>query len=249
MGNWLYAIPFTTALAFALILHLGDFLAAIVKYRKEYLDALKLLAAPKEVLNEGQGAKSIVESRFLIISIIATAIVALPAYLLTKKHFTSLSGEPLLFLIGLLLIVMAAITFISRGKHKENASVTNKSAVITGLVQGLAVIPGISRSGITECALLLQGIEQQDAVRLSFLMSAPMILASFVAFYIVEGFGGFSLDVVIVGILVSAAVSFLTMDALTKLARKVPPYYFLAAIGILAMVPMAIRLVYGGIAS
>lgn len=249
VGNWFYGLSFTTALAFALILHLGDFLAAIVKYRTEYVNALGMLAHPKDITSEADSRPTVVEGRFLILSIIASAVVALPAYELTKKYFTSLSGEPLLFLVGLLLIGMAVITFISRDKGKAGAKVSIITALVTGAAQGLAVIPGISRSGITECSLLLQGVEQQEALRLSFLMSAPMILASFAAFYLLEGFAGFTLPVIIVGVLVSAVISYLTMDVLTALARKIPAYYFLAAIGLLAMVPMLIRLTLGAIAS
>lgn len=232
----LFGIPFRTAVAFALSLHVGDFLAALYRYRAEYRDALSHLSRPATYSTK---VHDVTDSRFLILSILFTSVLALPLYLLVRKHLGGQSGEGLLFFIGLSLLAMAAITFFSHRKSAEKPlDVT--TTILAGLAQALAVIPGISRSGITQCTLLLCGIRQDKAMRLSFLMSAPMILAAVVAFFLVEGFGGLDLGAVLLGIGVSALASFLTMDALTKIARRVPAWQFMAAIGLLALVPFVL---------
>lgn len=236
-GNAFFSLSFQTAIAFALILHIGDLIAALYRYRSEYSSAVASLAKPRRIFSFENP-----ESSFLILSIIATAVVALPAYLLVKKIFSNLRGEWLLGAVGVLLIVMAVITWISHSRKNREENVSLKSSLLTGFAQGLAVIPGISRSGITQSALLLQGFEPEKAMRLSFLMSAPMIAAAFLAFYVIEGFSGFGLDVILLGIAVSALVSFLTMDFLTKIAKRIPTPVFLAGMGLLALVPLGISL-------
>jgi len=240
----LFKIPFQTAVAFALALHIGDFLAAIYKYRAAYADAFWQLLQPAH-LTRFETEERMQDARFLILSVFASAAVGLPAYLLLRKIFTNISGEPLLFFIGIFLIAMGIVTWHSRRKPVGRKQIDLHTTILTGAAQGLAVIPGISRSGITQCALLLQGIPQERAMRLSFLMSAPMIAASVVAFYFVEGFAGLDPALVLAGIAVSAIASLLTMDAITKIARRVPSWQFMAAIGLLALVPFALKLMTG----
>ncbi len=239
----LFKIPFHTAVAFALALHVGDLLAALYKYRTEYAETFRQFVKPA-TLNQfqTQTPQSIQEARFLVLSVLASAAVGLPAYLLLRQAFAGLSGEPLLFAIGLLLIGMAALTWHSRNAERKDKPLDLKTTLITGAAQGLAVLPGISRSGITQCTLLLQGVAQERAMRLSFLMSAPMIAAAVIAFQLVEGFGGLDPVLVLAGIAVSAIASLLTMDALTKIARKVPSWQFMAAIGALALVPFVLKI-------
>ncbi len=244
VANYFFGISFATAIAFALILHIGDLLAAIVRYRQAYFDAIISLKNPNGIINNWNNQTE-KQSGFLVISLIATVIVALPLYLLTKKIFSKVNGAPLLFAAGLLLVVMAIITYFANKKeHSQWKEIGIVSSIITGIAQGFAVIPGISRSGITQSALLAQGIEPDKAMKFSFMMSAPMIFAAIVAYYFVSGFAGISISFAILGIIISALFSFLTMDVLTKLASKVKPYYFLAAIGILSMIPFAISLFF-----
>lgn len=244
-GDAFFGMTFKATLAFALILHLGDLIAAMWRYRSEYASAIKLSLTPKKIMGQTGAGDPLAEQKFLIISIIATAAVAAPLYLLSRKFFTGISGEPLLAAIGLLLIAMAAITFVSRRRPRRATLPGMKAAIATGACQGLAVLPGISRSGITQCAFLLQGVEPQRAVRYSFLMAAPMIALAFIGFYAVDGFAGLPLDVIILGIAISAIASHLTMGFIGDLARKIPAHYFLAAVGMLAMVPMALKLALG----
>ncbi len=237
-----FRIPFQTALAFALALHAGDLLAALYKYRDEYVQAFREFFKPR-TLTRFDGSSEQNDGRFLVVSVLASAAVGLPAYLLFRHGFAGVTGEPLLFAVGLVLLFMAAITWHSRRKVQGKRNIGLKETLFTGAAQGLAVIPGISRSGITQCALLLQGVPQQKAMQLSFLMSAPLIAAAIIAFQLVEGFGALDLTAVALGIGISAITSLLTMDALTKLAARIPAYAFLAGIGLLAMVPAVLRFV------
>ncbi|HLD75919.1 MAG TPA: undecaprenyl-diphosphate phosphatase, partial [Candidatus Norongarragalinales archaeon] len=189
-ANAFFGISFQTAVAYALALHAGDLLAAVYKYRKDYTEAVRQLLSPNK-LTQFPPNDARTDGRFLVLSVLTTSVVALPAYLLLRKQFSEFSGETLLLVIGFLLLAMAGITVFS-GKRPGEKPLDLKTTLFVGAAQGLAVIPGISRSGITQSALLLQGVPQERAMRLSFLMSAPMIAAALVAFFLVEGVGSLS---------------------------------------------------------
>jgi undecaprenyl-diphosphatase len=78
--------------------------------------------------------------------------------------------------VGWGLIITGALLSLTRGSRDRGVSFTD--AFLTGIVQGIAVTPGISRSGATISLLLLRGIRRRDAVRFSFLLSIPAVLGA-----------------------------------------------------------------------
>src|SRR3989344_7590716 len=100
-GNWLFSIPFKEALAFAIVLHLGDLAAALYRYREEYANALLSLRNPATILDFSSRDYPDKEHSFLFVSVAATVVVALPLYFLSKGLFADLRGEWLLGAVGL----------------------------------------------------------------------------------------------------------------------------------------------------
>lgn len=88
----------------------------------------------------------------------------------------SFNGEllPLCFMITALLLIITQVF----GKSIRTKKISYKTAITIGIVQGLAVLPGISRSGSTICTGVLCGLDAKNASRFSFLLSIPIILAS-----------------------------------------------------------------------
>lgn len=88
----------------------------------------------------------------------------------------SFNGEllPLCFMITALLLIITQVF----GKSIRTKKISYKTAITIGIVQGLAVLPGISRSGSTICTGVLCGLDSKNASRFSFLLSIPIILAS-----------------------------------------------------------------------
>jgi undecaprenyl-diphosphatase len=86
--------------------------------------------------------------------------------------------------VGGLLFITAVVLYLPTRTRSDSDNpakdVEDREAVSTGLVQGLAVLPGLSRSGVTISALLMQRIDKETAMRFSFLMSVPAVLAIFV---------------------------------------------------------------------
>jgi undecaprenyl-diphosphatase len=110
----------------------------------------------------------------LAVGTLATAVTAFPARDAAKASFD------MLWVVGLCLVVTAVVVYTTRflGGHGDGASeatTTWKHTVLVGLAQGLAVFPGVSRSGLTIATGLGVGLDRTWAARFSFLMSIPAI--------------------------------------------------------------------------
>jgi len=109
--------------------------------------------------------------------------------------------------------------------------------IILGFTQAAAVLPGLSRSGLTVAVLLLRGFRDPEALRLSFLMSIPIVLAG----NIILNLGQMHFDAAsLVGIASAAVVGFLTMKLLLGFARRVNFGYFALVFGMLTIVSVLI---------
>jgi len=120
---------------------------------------------------------------------------------------------------------------------KETTSM--KDAVIAGVVQAFAAFPGLSRSGLTISTLFFRGYDPQRAIKISFLMSIPVVLAAEIGLGLIEGV---SFDMAAICGLVAAFVfGILTIGALIKLAAKVRFWKFCIVLGILSLLPLLIE--------
>ena len=144
---------------FEIILHLGTVFSIIFYYRK---DILKLLNPSYENGNN---------IFLIIIGCIPISIVGFLGKDLIELYFNSIHFLPYLFFITSIFL------FLTKYSNGQN-NLTLKIVFIVGLFQILALFPGISRSGITISTLLFLGINQQDAIRFSFLMAIPLILGA-----------------------------------------------------------------------
>ena len=149
----------------ALFLHLGTLLAAIIYFRKDWIKILSF--KNKELL------------RFLIISTIMSLAISYPLYKIIKS-FTF--GNGLLVLMGFGLLGTA---YAYKKKAKFNIK-PSSLALIDGFLQGLAVIPGLSRSGSTIFGLSLNKTKPEEILKISYLMSVPVVLASSLYLFLQE---------------------------------------------------------------
>jgi undecaprenyl-diphosphatase len=203
-----------SALKYAVMLHAGTLLAATIYFRKALAELLRLENKPL--------------LRFLLIALIATAISAIPCYLLLRMVLTY-NPFFLLFIIGLLLV----LTGISQRKKLANksAKLTKMNAFFLGLAQGLSVLPGISRSGITTSTLLFEGFNPEQAFRISFILSIPSVLVAELLFGALEGF---VLDFnALIALLVAFIFGLLLINVLLKIAKRASFSKFCIAFGLL----------------
>ncbi|MFX1396481.1 MAG: undecaprenyl-diphosphate phosphatase [Promethearchaeota archaeon] len=233
-------IPPEKAFSLAIWLHIGTMFAVLVKFRKEYKNIL-LSLIPKS--NESE-IESVKQRNWLIYSTIATACTALPLYFAFQmliSGYLPLHGDIITILIALFLII-TGIILLKRGKNKGTKTLNNlsdknlkKDSVISGLVQGTAILPGISRSGIIVTTLLSSDYEPDSALKLSFLMSVPVVIASIGVEILVGNYVYIDPLTIVITTLISFVVGYISMEFLLKMAKKIEFGYFCLIYGAIAI--------------
>ena len=156
-------------LAFDTAVHFGSLLAVIWYFR---LDISRLCAALSESVTSGRHSK---DSRFATNLIIASLPILPVGFLFRfdiEQHLRSVN----VIMVTTVLFAILLLIADQFGRKKLNSTDINwKQALLIGLSQCLALIPGTSRSGITMTTALLAGFTREDASRISFLISIPAI--------------------------------------------------------------------------
>jgi len=201
---WLMGWPYA-GLTFDVALHLGTLLAVVCYFWRDWL----------VLLADGLRRAPTVEGRLFWYVAVATVPGALFGYFLEEQAET-VFREPLL--IGSMLMIMGVVLYLvdSRApKTRKLGQMGLGDSILIGVSQALAIIPGISRAGITMTAGRFLGLRREAAARFSFLLSAPIIF----------GAGLVQLSKItpsqinapfLTGVLVSAAVGFLSIGFLLR---------------------------------
>lgn len=214
------------AFSIAIFLHIGTCLAVLIKFRSEFISILRNLDSKL--------------SRMLIVATCATAITAVPLFLFLKRSFSG--GETATLLIGFLLILTGLGLRVSkRNGAKDIEDITFRDMVAVGLVQGFAILPGVSRSGTTISALLLSNVRHEVSLFISFLMSVPVVLGAVVLdLPSMISSSTISVQAALILILTSMVIGYVTMDMLLRVARKVNFSLFCVLLGTLTIVLVAV---------
>ena len=148
------------ALSFDICLHLGTLVSVLVVFWKDILNIILLKPAYRHL------------TLMLIIALIPTGLIGL----IFRDTFENIFDS--VFLVGLMLLVTGAILWVTELFHKQAKEIKSLRAIdalIIGLIQGIAIVPGISRSGSTMVGGLLRGLKREEAAKFSFFLSIPVI--------------------------------------------------------------------------
>jgi len=159
-------------LSFDVALHMGTLLALLIFF---WHDWVRLIAAACKALWNGTVTT---ESRLFWYLVVATIPGGFFGILFEKAADTYLRNE---LLIATMLILMGIVLYWADQQGRKRLDVekvTLGSSLLIGFSQALAIIPGVSRSGITMTAGLVSGLTREAAARFSFLLSAPIILGA-----------------------------------------------------------------------
>ena len=207
---WVLGWPEHT-LTFDVALHLGTLLALIAFFWREWW--------------------GIIRSRLVWLLLLGSLPGAL-AGVIGEKYFEETFRGPVtiaFFMIGLALVLWAAE--VVGQKKRDLASVGWLDAGVIGLAQALALMPGVSRAGITMTTGLFMGLKRETAAKFSFLLSAPIILgAGLYKGYGLMKHGGLPHDErlpFLVGMLTAALVGFFAIKYLLQYLQKNSFYLFI----------------------
>ena len=223
------------ALQLALFLQVGTTLSAATYYRHEIQTALTAVPGwrPQEAYEEDNAIVS-----YVLIASFMTGVVGIPLYIFVVDLVGQLTGGVFIAGIGVLLVATGILQLasgsISMGGHTVP---TLADSVLVGAVQGVAILPGISRSGMTTSVFLFRSYEPPAAFRLSFLLSIPASLgAAVLTLLSAGGLPGINPTAAAVALGVSAVVGYLTIDALMDVVERVPFWVVCFGLGGLAIV-------------
>mgnify|MGYP002801131896 CR=1 FL=1 len=196
----------------SIVLHLATMLAVIVVFRK---DLWRMIRHPfsEECMN-------------VYIATIPTCVIVLVLMPLVERAF---GGG----FLAVSFALSAALLFIASKKSGQcQSSFAPKHALLMGIAQGIAVFPGISRSGTTICAGLLSGAKRSDAAKFSFIMSLPVVLLSMLLEIVklVRGDEIISVNVagLVLGSIIAFVVGVLSIKLMMKLTERLNFKYFAA---------------------
>lgn len=151
-----------------IVLHLGTLISVLVYFRRDLWQLAQGSLLPGRV-----GAAVRKEVGYLALATVPAVVVAL-----TLGGKVEAAFEDVHF-TGMMLLVTTAVLVLSRwATRREGARLTWATALLIGLAQSLAILPGISRSGITIVTGLWLGLKGEEAARFSFLMAIPAILGA-----------------------------------------------------------------------
>lgn len=159
-------------LSFTIALHWGTLFGVIGYFYKDWLKIFK-----NTFIHSGDSTNNN-QDKILYFILIATIPGALAGYFLENSAETIFRNP---ILVSIALIVAGIILYIADKfgkKNRETHNITLKTALLIGLAQALAIVPGVSRSGITITAALFLGLSRKDAASFSFLLATPIILGT-----------------------------------------------------------------------
>jgi undecaprenyl-diphosphatase len=205
---------------FDVMLHLGTLLAVLFFLRREILEILTSLIPSgwsRGNLDDEQVSTGRKTALYIVTATVCTGIIGILFEERIHRLFTSPQT------VSFMLLVTGALLFISdrfRGSRGEKEMNMTDSLVI-GIVQGMALIPGISRSGSTIAFGIFRGLDGAVAARFSFLLSIPAVLgALLLELRYMEAVSPHDMPIYLAGMIAAAVVGFLTLRLLLFMIRK-----------------------------
>ena len=230
--------PLTEAISISLWLHGGTLLAALFYFRQDIIALLRYTPSYFQELRTHRVSEPTRLINFLIITAIVSGALGTPLLFLSLSE-ESVPAALATAVIGGLLIITGLVQKYALKSVGSKTITTAKDAILVGLVQGLSVLPGFSRSGLTVSTLLFRGYHAKRALRFSFLMSIPIMLGMVVVLGIIEQVY-FNLPILI-GMVTALIFGWLTIGALLRVAERIPFWIFCLILGGLSLLPLIIE--------
>jgi len=211
------------------VLHAATALSTIVVFRHDIMSIIKGLFST--IWNE--------EKQFALV-VILSMIPAVFVGLLFEDALESIFTQNLL-LVGAMLIITAILLFLADRAKDTDRPVGYTAAIIVGIAQAIATLPGISRSGATISASVLLGIDRTKAARFSFLMVIPLIFGKIAKDFLEGDFHTTEINVVALGAgfiaaFITGYLACVWMIALVKRSQLSYFSVYCSIVGIIAII-------------
>jgi len=211
-------------------LHLGTLLAVCIYFRSDLNQMINetwhfivdLCSGRKEIRSIREYPHASL-TLWVLIGTLPTALIGLTFREQLESLFCSVT------VVGIMLVITGVILVITRFMSKDycrRKEVGLLTALAVGVAQGMAIVPGISRSGVTIVCGMLFKTERDLAARFSFLLSIPAIVGAMVLQLNVDGFNKVALIPLVCGLISSALIGLLALKILMGIVRRGNLAYF-----------------------
>ncbi|MDO4396491.1 MAG: undecaprenyl-diphosphate phosphatase [Clostridia bacterium] len=243
----LFGIEGESVLLFAVLLHVGTLVSVFICYWKDIWELLVELVVTVKDLCTGNGLR--LDERpvrklgvMIIVATIPTGVIGL----LFNDIFEGLYSS--FVAIGIGFIITGVLMFLAERMGGSNRGIENmnfRNALFIGTLQGVAICPGISRSGSTLIGGLTTGLRREFAVKFAFLISIPSILGSVVLEVpdaVKAGLDPGLAGPIVVGMLVAAVSGFVAIKTMIKIVSDKKLSYFSYYVWVLGVVTIVLGL-------
>jgi len=194
-----------------IMLHVGTLFVVFAAFREDIVKIVRAVVRLDFKSEEGKLAL------FILVGSVPTALIVLVFYGIFESFFENLLA------IGIALLVTGFFLSISE-RRKGNKELDYLDSLMIGVAQGIAFIPGISRSGVTIATGLLRRVEKEKAFRYSFLLSIPAVIGTATASTIMEfrnlSIQSINVSFVLLGVMTSMIVGYASLKLLQKIVMK-----------------------------
>jgi undecaprenyl-diphosphatase len=198
----------TIPILFDVTLHIGTLIVILAFFRKDIKDILSALIHLDFKTENGKLIP------LIIVGTIPTALIGL----VFSDQIESTFRTPLP--IATALIICGILLYTSKFSEEKTDNITYVTAIIFGTAQGIAIIPGLSRSGTTIAVALLLGLKREKAFKFSFLLSIPAIIGALGLTLIKEHEAlaqtGFGTTEILVGVIIAMTVGYFALKLLHR---------------------------------
>jgi undecaprenyl-diphosphatase len=232
---------FIESLAFSVVLHGGTLLALLVYFRDDWLRLIPAFFASLRDRSLGNDP----DRRLIWLLVLSTAPAAVFAVFLNDLAESAFRQPGL---VAVMLVIGAGILWLADKWGPRTHTIdrlTPRGAVGIGFAQALALIPGVSRSGISMSAALFAGLDRADAARYSFLMATPItaMAVAYESLKLIKGeVGGAEPITLLVGVVASFVSGILAIAVLLRYLRTRSFNIFVVYRLVLAAVVLAVFL-------
>ena len=230
VAQQLLKVPENRILFFTVMLHIGTLFSIFFVYSK---DIAMIIVGFLRLIGEavaGKGFKVNNKHRklgiFIIIATIPTGLMGILLGDIFESFFSSI------LIIGIALLITGALLWLAEKLNPGKRDILDMhwlDATIVGIFQGLAITPGLSRSGSTIAGSLFRGFNKELATKFSFLVSIPAILGAAVLEFksvLKFGIGDISMGTTIAGVLAAFISGLFAIRTLVNLIKKEKLHYF-----------------------
>jgi undecaprenyl-diphosphatase len=216
--HFLHFLGTQNSLLFEFMLHIGTLLVVLFFFRE---DIKKIFAALVRFDFKTEHGKLL---SLIIVGTIPAVVVGVLLKEPVEQTFQNLLP------IAVAFVVFGLVLYLSKIGKEEKDGIDYLTAVIVGVAEGLAIIPGVSRSGATIAIALLLGIKREKAFKFSFLLSIPAIIGA-IGYTAYKDYGtlvtaGLGWTEILVGVVAAMIVGYLTIKLLWKILAKKKFHFF-----------------------